>query len=525
MAIEDYIPNVFGTVPETYQGLLGTQETAALQKRSNIQGLLGAALALSQGMSSAGPRRSALQNILGAAAGGYQAAGGAMQQGLQDYKTRLDLSKAIESQASIDRLLKDPKIANDPMAVAYIRANPAEAIKYFAENMPIQQAISGGGQVPAQAPAQVPVAITGEAPMAGQEPALPATPVSATRGADAVLLDRKNALLAENQRLGALPSERAQNRVKANIEQITAIDKQLDRSAVSGYDFASIEATVPQQFKSRVRSLQKAAETGAITMSDLTARLQDIEKEATTFVSKKTDYTNQDRRVAAGMFQGRAIEELTPVELMQLQNELDKREIQKRKAGATVIDMGSREMEKEFAKGVVEDTRASFQAAKSSVKTINTINDLRNTLSKGVYEGTLGSAPRAIDQLATALKVSGKDTQEKLARTAQAMQQLSSLELSSAEAMKGQGSITDAERSLISRAAAGNLRDFTSVEINALLDSLDKVARFKIENHQTNYEIMSGDPIGSKYSKYYKIETPAPYTPPNPSGVTVRRVR
>ncbi len=74
--------------------------------------------------------------------------------------------------------------------------------------------------------------------------------------------------------------------------------------------------------------------------------------------------------------------------------------------------------------------------------------------------------------------------------------------------MKGQGAITENERNLIARAAGGNLRDFTAVEVQSLLDSLERVARQKIDSHQQNWEVMSSDPIGSKYSKYYKIEAP-----------------
>jgi hypothetical protein len=44
MAIEDLTP--FGTLPKAYQGLLGVDEAAALQKRAQIQGLLSAGLAL-----------------------------------------------------------------------------------------------------------------------------------------------------------------------------------------------------------------------------------------------------------------------------------------------------------------------------------------------------------------------------------------------------------------------------------------------------------------------------------------------
>jgi hypothetical protein len=91
MAIEDLTP--FGTLPKAYQGLLGEEETAALQKRAQVQGLLGAGLALAQGMSRSGAPRSALQNILGAAVGGFQGAGGTYQQGLQNYQTQQQLEQ------------------------------------------------------------------------------------------------------------------------------------------------------------------------------------------------------------------------------------------------------------------------------------------------------------------------------------------------------------------------------------------------------------------------------------------------
>jgi hypothetical protein len=91
MAIEDLTP--FGTAPKFYQGLLGEEETAALQKKAQIQGLLGAGLALAKGMSGYGPSRSALQNILGAVAGGFESSGGTYQQGLQNYQTQQQLEQ------------------------------------------------------------------------------------------------------------------------------------------------------------------------------------------------------------------------------------------------------------------------------------------------------------------------------------------------------------------------------------------------------------------------------------------------
>jgi hypothetical protein len=111
MAITDYIPNVFGSAaPTTYEGLLGTglispEQMKQTQNTANIQGLLGAGLALAQGMSKIGPRRSAAENILGALAGGFGAAGGAYQQGLQNVVQQQQLqSAALTQQQSVNRL-------------------------------------------------------------------------------------------------------------------------------------------------------------------------------------------------------------------------------------------------------------------------------------------------------------------------------------------------------------------------------------------------------------------------------------
>lgn len=365
MAITDYIPNIFGSTPEAYRGLLTSEQSAGLEKRANLAGLLGFGAALAQGMSPQGYRRSALQNILSAAGAGFGGAAQTYDAGLNQLANVQKLQQSQAQITAINQLLQTPEIANDPMMVAYIRANPGEAIKYFAEMAPLQKAISGGAPVApaAPAPSSAPVGSLYESydydpisaeilkgQLAGGKPTTPApadsgklAPISVQEapGIDATLLVRKNSLIAQNDRLSEVPSKLASERIERNNKQIEAIDKQLDRAAVAGYNFRAVEDLVPQQFKSRVASLRQAAETGAITMNDLTQRLQAIEKDATEFVTKKTDYTNQDRRVAAGMFQGRAIESLDPAELMQLENKLYEMRIQERKAGATNINMPS----------------------------------------------------------------------------------------------------------------------------------------------------------------------------------------
>lgn len=111
MALEDLTP--FGTLPSAYQGLLSTEDTAALQKKAQIQGLLGAGLALAKGMSSYGPPRSALQNILGSVAGGFEGAGGAYQTGI---KQRMDAQQLMQQQRTLQGAqqlkLKYPDLAD-----------------------------------------------------------------------------------------------------------------------------------------------------------------------------------------------------------------------------------------------------------------------------------------------------------------------------------------------------------------------------------------------------------------------------
>lgn len=449
MAIQDLTP--FGTLPSAYKGLLGEEETAALQKRAQIQGLLGAGLALAQGMSRGGAPRSALQNILGSVAGGFQAAGGAYEGGLKQAMNAQDIrQKQIQIQQSdalrrdVEAVMQTPEVANNPSLVALLRANPQEGLKWINENMAVTQAYAK--TMPQQQTTNL-------------SPEAQANTVTAP-------MDERARLFSENRILTGIGTEPARKKIESNLKQIEAFDKQEE------------------------------------------------------IIRKQQDFTNESRRVAGYLFPNKDFTQpLTADESKRLNDELQRLDVAKRRAGATVIDMGSREMEKEFAKGVVEDTRASFNQAKSSVNTINAVQKLRPILSAGVYEGFQAGVPRSVDQFATALGVSGKNTQEKLARTAEAMQKLASLELDAANSMKGQGTITDFERGLIARASGGNLRDFTAVEINALLDSLDKVARAKVESHQQNYEIMSRDPTGKKYSKYYKIDVPtAPAAPSAPAA-------
>lgn len=157
MAIEDYIPNIFGGVPTGYQGLLGEEQASALSKRANLAGLLGFGSALAQGMSPQGYRRSALENILSAAGAGFGGAGQAYESGLKNIISQQQLALQQRQVAGIQAMKqKYPDLADE------FDTNPAGAFRLVAEReqartKPItvgegQTVISPQGQVLFSAP-------------------------------------------------------------------------------------------------------------------------------------------------------------------------------------------------------------------------------------------------------------------------------------------------------------------------------------------------------------------------------------
>lgn len=361
MAITDYIPNIFGQAAPSYlPGLLGAEETQNLQNRANVQGLLGAGLALAQGMSRTGPRRSAAENILGSIAGGFGAAGGAYDQGIKNYvtqqqiaQTQLAQQKALierqqymAQQGAIENLLKSPEIANDPLKVAYIRANPNEALKLYSELLPLQQAgqtlnqPADQQQVPPQVQPQVqPVPTTAQA---GQENVLPPVVVSAKPSA-------YNARLAEKQRIEQIintysnprfaGNERAGKIVDQNLKRLEAINKEITKVSVADLsgDLQSLKTSAPEQFRPAIQNLMDIAATGEITPDQYAQRVQAIQKEINdykkdekTYERTLNDFTKDAVRVGRQVAPGKNPKDYTDADFVAINSQLQKEAIARR---------------------------------------------------------------------------------------------------------------------------------------------------------------------------------------------------
>lgn len=201
-----------------------------------------------------------------------------------------------------------------------------------------------------------------------------------------------------------------------------------------------------------------------------------------------------------------------------------------KKAGVqnTIVNVAGKTFASEFSKGAGEAVNNAFASAQGAVGTLGRIETLKPILESGkLFSGTLGNSQVAGARIADALGIGGKDNAERLQNTSLAMQQLAGLELNAAEAMKGQGAITENERGLIKRAAAGDLMNMTAKEVTTLLGGLEKTANYKISIHESNLKRLKQNPDLAAVAQYYELPT-VPQTPALenvglPAGVTVKR--
>lgn len=424
MAILDYFDprniKIFEQTNPMYEGLLGPEQSKVLSQRSNIAGLLGTAAALAAGMSKQGPRRSGLQNVLGALGAGYGASGQAYQGGIEQManaqklaQLRLQMNQTAQTQQAIEGLINDPRIKSDPLKVAYIRSNPSEALKLYSELLPIQEAarvttVTPSVQPTAPAPVAAPVApvpydaaanakmkeildsrvakgipllesektlldqlnaaATSQIPISEQYVAaqttktLPSPDITAKTSRAAPLIAQQNALIDQINTYNK-PELIGNSRVKDIIDNATkslkTISEQINRISVEEFDFSGLKKRLPPEYAGRVDDIQQNA--GAMSMNELLQRTEALSKEAVEFKQKTTDYTNDVRRTAAELYPKTPLNELNADQMKQLNAVMLQREKSLRKSGAPVtnIDMGQKTVAIERAKAQVASETAA----------------------------------------------------------------------------------------------------------------------------------------------------------------------
>lgn len=161
-----------------------------------------------------------------------------------------------------------------------------------------------------------------------------------------------------------------------------------------------------------------------------------------------------------------------------------------------------------IAGGMGSQIDASLAQARGASDQLRTIGQLSDILNSGkVMAGPATKPAMLLTQLGAQLGLAGKDANETLAKTRDAMQKMAQLELDAAAQMKGQGQITESERDIIRRAASGDIT-MTLPELKTLTRSLDKTARYRIERHNQNIQPLLQNPNAAPLAPFLTVQPP-----------------
>tara|TARA_R110000868_G_scaffold221524_2_gene473274 strand:- start:4124 stop:5926 length:1803 start_codon:yes stop_codon:yes gene_type:complete len=156
---------------------------------------------------------------------------------------------------------------------------------------------------------------------------------------------------------------------------------------------------------------------------------------------------------------------------------------------SALINMGNTGLST-LGTNLMNQLKDSYDVANKSLESLQAVERLKPILAEdnSVFAGPLSEQMAYGTRLASAFGFTDGSDQEKLERTAQAMQDAANLELDASGALKGQGSITENERALIKRTAAGDFTKLTQGEIRSLLASIEKRAQWRMDQHTRRLE-------------------------------------
>ena len=190
-----------------------------------------------------------------------------------------------------------------------------------------------------------------------------------------------------------------------------------------------------------------------------------------------------------------------------------KYEIGKAAAGAAKthinVDTAPKSLASALGKDVATTIAQARDQADSATQTLNNVAQIRSGLDKA-FVGPFANQRMTLNQLGELMGVNGKDATEKLVNTRNVIQGLARQELAAAGQVKGQGQITEGERSMLRRADSGMINEMTKPEIETLMSAMEKTANYRIGIHNENLRRLGQDKNLSEVSQYYQIPRLAP---------------
>jgi len=157
--------------------------------------------------------------------------------------------------------------------------------------------------------------------------------------------------------------------------------------------------------------------------------------------------------------------------------------------------------------GAIEILKETRIAAKGANDTLRNIDMIAPALDTAVL-GPAADYRTAMLRVGKQLNIAGPDAEKTLQDTRQVVQGLAQSELAAAAGMRGQGAITENERSLIKRTAAGD-QTMTAAELRTGMAAMQKLANQRLKEHQDNYSTAMKVPGFGDVGAIYEV---VPYT-------------
>ena len=227
-------------------------------------------------------------------------------------------------------------------------------------------------------------------------------------------------------------------------------------------------------------------------------------------------FTGDTANAALSLFGTSDVSKLTPEQRQQATQAAEAARIRAAAASATNVSVNTEKTlgavgAEQLIKSLAED-RAKIAAGIGQAEIADRIQGLVN---EGVYAGMGGGAQAFVARLATQLGVAGKDQRETLNRTSQAVQQMASMTLKAAEAMKG--ALSDKDIAFLQQVSSSDISKLTTPEISRAMGLISTVNRQQAQFYNKNVEDLvatADDPKIRSVLNLYRV---------NPR-ITVRKV-
>ena len=283
------------------------------------------------------------------------------------------------------------------------------------------------------------------------------------------------------------------------------------------------EAARQDETRARLAALQQAQSEQASTLASNTALSSDQRAILLEQMKQENELANRARYRMATPEELAALG-APPESIVQVDQSTGKFDIT-RPSPATNINVGGGKLSDVLSTNAANQLDASYTQATAALGTLNTVNNVRPLLEEELFSGPLSSSAMFVSRLGQSLGVEGGDSQERLQNTVLAMQGLAEFELLAAQAMRGQGAITENERALIRRASAGDLGTMTQGEVKELMGALEKTAKYRIQSHENRLaqyaNVLQDDPASSQLLRLYQLGN-TPISPAAPAPTVLR---